>query len=1346
MFFVLGTRKKTVEMVRNLGAIFVMALFLLTPLWALADSRSWSFDNASEYTLSDSGKIEVNTTLDVARLKVDGAPSSVWERWVDQSASDQAHGVAVDSNNNIIVTGEVLNGALPDYYTVKYNSSGTLLWAKQKNVGYDQAWGVAVDSSDNIIIAGGAGANFHTLKYDANGNELWERSYDGGGFDSALGVAVDTSDNIIVTGSLNNFVDGYTIKYDSSGNTLWDEIYDSGDDDLLAGIGLDSSGNPFISMTISYPAANDDARLIKYNGSNGSLLWSETYTGIGPSSTAASGRGTLGVDSSNNVIWQGSVIDSDRDWFVFKYNSFGGKIWEKFLDDTGDDRAAASAVDSFNDIVVTGDTGGPGARDWRTIKYDSSGNVIWQKSYAGSGASIDYSTGVAIDSYDADIVAGVAVGGGSAEDYLTIKYPMGAFDTASPTAINNNTQAFNRLDSFAETPGSKNQGDLSYQISQDGGVTWRYFDGSSWQTASGGVAQSNTASVVNTNLSSFDSPPYNTGSFKFRSFFTSNGQERTELSNLDLGYTTDVTPPSDFSLQSPGNDEHVDTTKPVFIWQAPSDTGVGLWKYQLFIDNSLVQDNIAPSGGATDSYTLGDAQALAEGDHGWYIKAFDGAGNEKNSSQTFTVNIDTVNDQPVLIADIPDQSWDEDTVLADAFDLDDYFEDRNPNDSITYSVAGDANPAHIDVSINASNTVTLESNEENWTGTEQIVFVATDTLGGLSTRSNTVNLTVNPVNDKPTPPTTFSPAGGQTVYTVLPTLAWDGASDREDDTIDLAYQIRLGTFSDPQDNYNRDYQTSTGQTSFTLPKNLTDLKDYYYVIRTIDSEGGESDWSAVQSFHIDTSQKDVLVLTKAYSKETGGLASFTNFAGSLGFFTTPRDLLYLALIFFLLYLAYLFYRLYPEKKNFLATLSAIPMALLRQAQNGILTVYYLAKHPSKAFAYVYNYDQGGTWQGSYQDFKRNRRIGLYVMMGLALTIFVEVLFAQMLPGYYPQIRAATTETVLPGETMTFQIAYENTGSHKLEDISFTDSLSASLVYRDSTIKLNGSGKTDSAGDDEASVSGSTITITLPELDPGAKGSFTFEVKAKETIKQNTSVTNVASVAYNPGKASATSNILHFNAEASGEISGYIFEDANRNGLKDNLEAGLSGATVKLYTDHDEDGVLDDSDSLTAIATTASSGYYDFQNVSAGFYLIYVEESTVPGYRLSSHNNPGQAVLTTSLSKYNDADFGFVSIVEPVGGPGETEVTTTEEVVVTEEVIVTEETEETPPEKVIEGVVNVLKKIEDFLFPKKEGERSVVEAVFTPIIDGYQKVLTSPTIQRANKSFIVPATIAIVTGS
>ena len=85
-------------------------------------------------------------------------------------------------------------------------------------------------------------------------------------------------------------------------------------------------------------------------------------------------------------------------------------------------------------------------------------------------------------------------------------------------------------------------------------------------------------------------------------------------------------------MHHPYQNEYINSTLPTFIWGKTKDSGIGVQKFQLFINGELAKDNL------TDSlYTM--QTFLSYGKQNWFVKAFDSLGNNQSSySRDFYVD------------------------------------------------------------------------------------------------------------------------------------------------------------------------------------------------------------------------------------------------------------------------------------------------------------------------------------------------------------------------------------------------------------------------------------------------------------------------------------------------------------------------------------------------------------------------------------------------------------------------------------------------------------------------------------------------------------------------------------
>ncbi len=117
----------------------------------------------------------------------------------------------------------------------------------------------------------------------------------------------------------------------------------------------------------------------------------------------------------------------------------------------------------------------------------------------------------------------------------------------------------------------------------------------------------------------------------------------------DLDFTIDSDPPLGFNLVRPANSAWASGT-PIFIWNSARDN-FGIGYYQLFVDGILRMDSIA------DTVCTFLPPALGEGLRTWTVKAVDRAGNARQSTQTFSVRIDTTPPGPFHLLAPAESSW-----------------------------------------------------------------------------------------------------------------------------------------------------------------------------------------------------------------------------------------------------------------------------------------------------------------------------------------------------------------------------------------------------------------------------------------------------------------------------------------------------------------------------------------------------------------------------------------------------------------------------------------------------------------------------------------------------------------
>lgn len=231
--------------------------------------------------VSDGGTI---TNSDYCTVKYNSLGVQQWVRRYDGPGNnnDYANAITVDNSGNVYVTGSSDGGAgtSTDYCTIKYNSTGVQQWVKRysgSGNSSDIAYSIAVDILGYVYVTGqsffsGTGPDYYTIKYSSTGVQQWARRYNGtgNGIDIAYSITLDDARNAYITGVVFNggaSTDYCTIKYNPSGVQQWVQSYNSpaNSNDQACGIAVDNSGNVFVTGSSYGNGTYADYCTIKYH-------------------------------------------------------------------------------------------------------------------------------------------------------------------------------------------------------------------------------------------------------------------------------------------------------------------------------------------------------------------------------------------------------------------------------------------------------------------------------------------------------------------------------------------------------------------------------------------------------------------------------------------------------------------------------------------------------------------------------------------------------------------------------------------------------------------------------------------------------------------------------------------------------------------------------------------------------------------------------------------------------------------------------------------------------------------------------------------------------------------------
>ena len=403
-----------------------------------AQAKAIKVDSAGNVYIAGHLPGSGNNISDYAAAKYDSMGNQLWMARYDGpgNSTDYDGAMAIDTAGNAYATGSSTGaGSGLDYATVKYDACGRQLWVARYNGlanTNDSATAVAIDHVGNVYVTGfSRGVTTHvdyaTVKYDPAGRQLWAARYDGpaNSNDVAVSQALDHTGNIYVSGYSHGGKTGLdytTVKYDANGNQLWEARYNgaaNGDDSVKA-LALDDAGNVFVTGCSYRPELGFDYATVKYSP-QGTQLWVARHKAQPRESLVA-----LTIDKTGHVYITGSTLGTDDlpDYLTIKYDPDGKEVWTARYSAEGADidYATAIAMDCRGDVYVTGTSfAGDTGMDYVTIKYGSDGTRLWVARYDGGNLFQMKDTPVAIEF---DLRGDVYVAGQSGGDAATVKYSL----------------------------------------------------------------------------------------------------------------------------------------------------------------------------------------------------------------------------------------------------------------------------------------------------------------------------------------------------------------------------------------------------------------------------------------------------------------------------------------------------------------------------------------------------------------------------------------------------------------------------------------------------------------------------------------------------------------------------------------------------------------------------------------------------------------------------------------------------------------------------------------------------------------------------------------------------------
>ncbi len=201
----------------------------------------------------------------VRKYDVDG--NVLWTRECGTIQLEEVHAVSADASG-IYIAGYTsgsfagyTNAGGRDAFVVKYDASGTALWARQiGSIWSDEAMGVSA-AAGGVYLAvnthGNLGSNIYVQKYDASGARLWTHEFGTAASADARGISADASGVYVAGLTLATLPgqirvggrDAFVRKYDVDGNEVWTQQFGTPSDDEANGVSVAPTGVYVVGRT-----------------------------------------------------------------------------------------------------------------------------------------------------------------------------------------------------------------------------------------------------------------------------------------------------------------------------------------------------------------------------------------------------------------------------------------------------------------------------------------------------------------------------------------------------------------------------------------------------------------------------------------------------------------------------------------------------------------------------------------------------------------------------------------------------------------------------------------------------------------------------------------------------------------------------------------------------------------------------------------------------------------------------------------------------------------------------------------------------------------------------------------
>jgi len=222
-------------------------------------------------------------------VKTDSNGTELWDKTFGGSADDRAHYVIQTSDEGFLITGGTysFSDGHSDVWFIKTDENGNEVWNRTYGgSGNEKAYSVHQTPDGGYILAGftDPARNFkydiYLIKTDENGYEIWSRTFGGSDIENAYSCELTDDGGYILAGYTKSFGNGqsdiWLIKTDANGNEVWNKTFGGTGVDYTYSAQQTTDGGYIVGgFTDSEGNGGFDIWIIKTD-ENGNEVWNKT--------------------------------------------------------------------------------------------------------------------------------------------------------------------------------------------------------------------------------------------------------------------------------------------------------------------------------------------------------------------------------------------------------------------------------------------------------------------------------------------------------------------------------------------------------------------------------------------------------------------------------------------------------------------------------------------------------------------------------------------------------------------------------------------------------------------------------------------------------------------------------------------------------------------------------------------------------------------------------------------------------------------------------------------------------------------------------------------------------------